>query len=35
MEFEVIVEDTAEPLTEAKRVWAKRGKKLKVRAVKP
>jgi len=29
MEFEVIVEDTEEPLTEAKRVWAKRGKKLK------
>lgn len=28
-EFEVIVEDTEEPLTEAKRVWAKRGKKLK------
>ncbi len=29
MEFEIIVEDTEEPLTEAKRVWAKRGKKLK------
>jgi len=28
-EFEVIVEDTDEPLIEAKRVWAKRGKKLK------
>ncbi len=28
-EFEVIVEDSEEPLTEAKRVWAKRGKKLK------
>ena len=28
-EFEVIVEDTELPLTEAKRVWAKRGKKLK------
>ena len=29
IEFEVIVEDTELPLTEAKRVWAKRGKKLK------
>ena len=29
IEFEVIIEDTELPLTEAKRVWAKRGKKLK------
>lgn len=28
-EFEVIVEESEEALTEAKRVWAKRGKKLK------